>query len=97
MWVVQGSRQAQILQEEAVRQMEIRRRMRAEVVPTQDGDVRRMLRQLEHPITLFGEREVRFLRQLLSQRFYWTSGLCCCTADGEESSAEEDTGRDGFG
>ncbi len=58
--MVQGSRQAQILQEEAVRQMEIRRRMRAEVVPTQDGDVRRMLRQLEHPVTLFGEREVWF-------------------------------------
>ena len=38
--------------------MEIRRRMRAELVPTQDGDVRKMLRQLEHPITLFGEREV---------------------------------------
>lgn len=56
--MVQGSRHAQILQEEAVRQMEIRRRMRAEVVPTQDADVRKMLRQLEHPITLFGEREV---------------------------------------
>ncbi|CAL8460668.1 g198 [Coccomyxa elongata] len=66
----EGSRQAQILQEEAVRQMEIRRRMRAEVVPTQDGDVRRMLRQLEHPITLFGEREMERrarLRKILAE------------------------------
>ena len=56
---MQASRDAQILQEDAVRQMELRRRMRAEVVPTQDADVRSTLRLLKEPVTLFGEREVR--------------------------------------
>lgn len=58
---MQASRHAQILQEEAVRQMELRRRMRAAVVPTQDAEVRRTLRLLKEPVTLFGEREVRRL------------------------------------
>ena len=56
--MVQGSRHAQILQEEAVRQVETRRRMRQTVVPVIDADVRSTLRQLGEPITLFGEREV---------------------------------------
>lgn len=32
--------------------------MRSLVVPTSDSEVRQLLRQLEEPITLFGEREV---------------------------------------
>ena len=48
-------------QQELVREIELRRRMKATVVPTNDHEVRRMLRQLGEPITLFGEREVRTL------------------------------------
>lgn len=43
--------------------------MRQTVVPTDDGKVRQLLRQLGEPITLFGEREVR-VAQL--------SGPCVC-------------------
>ncbi|EIE25482.1 WD40 repeat-like protein [Coccomyxa subellipsoidea C-169] len=67
---MQASRHAQILQEEAVRQMELRRRMRAAVVPTQDAEVRRTLRLLKEPVTLFGEREMERrdrLRKLLAE------------------------------
>lgn len=46
-------------QQELMREIELRRKMKATVVPTADGEVRRMLRQLGEPITLFGEREVR--------------------------------------
>ena len=56
---MQGSRHAQILQEEALRQVDLRRRMRATVVPTGDADVRRVLRQLGEPVTLFGEQQAR--------------------------------------
>lgn len=42
-----------------MREIELRRKMKATVVPTADSEVRRMLRQLGEPITLFGEREVR--------------------------------------
>jgi len=55
----QASQQAKILQEEALRVAEVRRRIRATMVPTADADVRRLLRQVEQPVTLFGEREVR--------------------------------------
>ncbi len=55
----QGSQHAKILQEEALRQAEQRRRIRATMAPTADADVRRVLRQIGHPVTLFGEREVR--------------------------------------
>lgn len=39
-------------------EVELRRRMKAIVVPTSDVEVRRMLRKLAAPVTLFGEREV---------------------------------------
>lgn len=45
-------------QQEIVQELELRRRMKAVVVPTNDGEVRRLLRELGEPITLFGEREV---------------------------------------
>ncbi len=45
-------------QEELMKEIELRRKMKATVVPTNDQEVRRMLRQLREPITLFGEREV---------------------------------------
>ncbi|PRW05847.1 U4 U6 small nuclear ribonucleo PRP4 [Chlorella sorokiniana] len=56
-------------QQELMREIELRRKMKATVVPTNDGDVRRMLRQLGEPITLFGEREMERrdrLRKLLA-------------------------------
>ncbi|KAI3428827.1 hypothetical protein D9Q98_007644 [Chlorella vulgaris] len=45
-------------QQELMKEIELRRKMKATVVPTNDSDVRRMLRQLKEPITLFGEREM---------------------------------------
>ncbi|EFN58103.1 hypothetical protein CHLNCDRAFT_20357 [Chlorella variabilis] len=45
-------------QEELMKEIELRRKMKATVVPTNDQEVRRMLRQLREPITLFGEREM---------------------------------------
>ena len=72
MCALQGSRHAQILQEEALRQVDLRRRMRATVVPTGDADVRRLLRQLGEPVTLFGEQQVRAPVPCL-QHFPWAS------------------------
>lgn len=56
-------------QQELMEQVELRRKMAATVVPTSDADVRRLLRQLGEPITLFGEREMERrdrLRKLLA-------------------------------
>lgn len=47
-------------QQELMKEIELRRKMKATVVPTNDADVRRQLRQLREPVTLFGEREVRW-------------------------------------
>lgn len=45
-------------QDKLLREFELRRRIRATVVPTDDLKVRTMLRALGEPITLFGEKEV---------------------------------------
>ena len=55
----QSTRREMELHEMKVREFELKRKMKATVVPTDDGKVREMLRQLGEPITLFGEREVR--------------------------------------
>lgn len=57
----QGSRRVTETQEEAIRKLEMQRRLKHTVVPTADADVRSMLRQLGEPATLFGEREVSIL------------------------------------
>ena len=57
----QGSRHQQMIQEEELRRVDLRRRMRATVVPTSDAEVRRLLRQLGEPVTLFGEQQVLIL------------------------------------
>lgn len=41
-----------------LQEFELRRKIRQVVVPTDDGKVRQLLRQLGEPITLFGEKEV---------------------------------------
>jgi U4/U6 small nuclear ribonucleoprotein PRP4 len=46
-------------QEKLLREFELKRKIRSTVVPTDDGKVRTLLRQLAEPVTLFGEREVR--------------------------------------
>ena len=46
-------------QQAKIEAMELRRTMKSIVVPVIDGDVRKLLRQLQEPITLFGEKEVR--------------------------------------
>ncbi len=61
---MQAAQHAQMLQEEAIKQVELRRRMRATAVPVIDTDVRATLRQLGEPVTLFGEQQV-YPRQLL--------------------------------
>ncbi|QDZ18106.1 U4/U6 small nuclear ribonucleoprotein PRP4-like protein [Chloropicon primus] len=45
-------------QEELIKEFELKRRSKSIVVPTNDGQVRQLLRSLGEPITLFGEREV---------------------------------------
>ena len=56
---LQESSHAKMLQEEALKEMEARRRMRATIVPTGVDAVKRVLRSLGEPVTLFGERPVR--------------------------------------
>jgi pre-mRNA processing factor 4 (PRP4) like len=53
-----ASREAADRQARLIAQVEERRRLRATVVPTAVDEVKQLLRQLEQPITLFGEREV---------------------------------------
>lgn len=55
---LQASAEQARKQQELMREIELRRKMKATVVPTNDADVRRLLRQLGEPVTLFGEREV---------------------------------------
>ncbi len=47
-----------MLQEEALKEMEARRRMRATIVPTIVEAVKQVLRSMGEPVTLFGERPV---------------------------------------
>ena len=61
--LLQASAEHMRKQQELMREIELRRRMKATVVPTNDQEVRRMLRQLREPVTLFGEREVSRARQ----------------------------------
>lgn len=46
------------LHDKVVKDLELKRKIRQVVVPTDDGKVRQLLRQLGEPITLFGEREM---------------------------------------
>ena len=41
-----------------MRQIELKRKMKTTVVPTDDGEVRQLLRHLGQPVTLYGERQV---------------------------------------
>ena len=50
-----GSEQTRERQEELLRQLENKRRQRAVAVTTDDKEVRKQLRALGEPITLFGE------------------------------------------
>lgn len=56
--MAQASAAVMSKQQEIMQELELRRRMKTVVVPTNDGEVRRLLRELGEPITLFGEREV---------------------------------------
>jgi U4/U6 small nuclear ribonucleoprotein PRP4 len=47
------------IHEAKVKEFELKRKMKATVVPTDDLKVRQMLRQMGEPITFFGEKEVR--------------------------------------
>ncbi|GIL66866.1 hypothetical protein Vafri_20334 [Volvox africanus] len=54
-----------------LREFELRRKIRQVVVPTDDGKVRQLLRQLGEPVTLFGEREMERrerLKRIIAQR-----------------------------
>eukprot|EP00955_Chlamydomonas_euryale_P092908 364743-Chlamydomonas_euryale.AAC.107 len=55
---VQSTRREMEVHAAKVADFELKRKMKSMVVPTDDGKVRQLLRQLEHPITLFGEKEV---------------------------------------
>jgi U4/U6 small nuclear ribonucleoprotein PRP4 len=54
----QTARRDAAQQDQVLREFELRRAARQVVVPTDDGRVRAMLRQLQLPVTLFGEREI---------------------------------------
>lgn len=56
---LQSARREREEQEKMLAEFELRRKIRATLVPTDDGKVREMLRQIGEPVTLFGEREVR--------------------------------------
>lgn len=65
-----ASKEAQARQERLIAHVEERRRLRATVVPTDVGEVKALLRQLEQPVTLFGEKEMERrdrLRKLCAQ------------------------------
>jgi U4/U6 small nuclear ribonucleoprotein PRP4 len=53
----ESTRREMELHASKVQDFELRRKMKGVVVPTDDGKVRVMLRQLELPITMFGEKE----------------------------------------
>ena len=55
---LQASRAQLMEQQEKVEAFELRRRMKSIVVPVLDDDVRKLLRRMNQPITLFGEREM---------------------------------------
>lgn len=55
---LQGGNQQRAEDLEKIRQLELKRAMKNIVVPVIDAEVRALLRQLDEPITLFGEREV---------------------------------------
>ena len=57
-WGPQSSIREKEAQEALLRDFELKRKIKSTVVPTDDGKVRQMLRQLGEPITLFGEKEV---------------------------------------
>lgn len=78
--VLQGSRHQQMIQEEELRRVDLRRRMRATVVPTSDAEVRRLLRQLGEPVTFFGEQQASACPQsaapALGRLFIISSFMC---------------------
>ena len=77
-------------QEELIRELELKRRSKTIVVPTNDGEVRKQLRSLGEPITLFGERELERRERL---RFILTGldaeGKGLVTEVEEEEEEEE--------
>lgn len=56
--VSEESRKAQERKEQLVQKLLLQRRANALAIPTKDSAVRQRLRSLQHPITLFGEREM---------------------------------------
>ena len=55
---MQASKAQLMEQQEKVQAFELRRKMRSIAVPVLDADVRKLLRRMKEPITLFGEREM---------------------------------------
>lgn len=76
-------------QQELVAQMELRRKMRSLVVPTSDSEVRQLLRQLEEPITLFGEREMERRERLRKMLATMDEGRAAALAASNEVAMEE--------
>lgn len=68
---VQSSAAEMSKQQRLMDELELRRRMKAVVVPTDDAEVRRLLRAEGEPITLFGEREVSDMERR------WACSRCC--------------------
>lgn len=72
--------------------LEQRKRMRAAAVPTDDAQVRKMLREMAHPITLFSERQPERRERL---KFQIALKMGRVTVDGEKIVGVD--GEDGEG
>ena len=79
---MQASIQAQLQQQAILEQMELRRRARTMVVPTDDAQVRQMLRGMGKPITLFGEGKVSSSVTSAAQKCTVTSQAAVCSQSG---------------
>ncbi|GFR45922.1 hypothetical protein Agub_g7380 [Astrephomene gubernaculifera] len=76
-----------------LKEFELRRKIRQVVVPTDDGKVRQLLRQLGEPVTMFGEREMERrerLKRLIAQRGEGEVELELQLPGGEQQLLEEE-------
>jgi hypothetical protein len=76
----EASRKEQAAQERLIQELELKQKMKAVVVPTDDKRVRAMLRQLGEPVTLFGERELERRERCVGDQTRTRSGGCVCAA-----------------
>jgi hypothetical protein len=75
---LQASNRERLEQEKKIKEYELKKKAATVVVPTDDGRVRQMLRQLNEPITVFGEREVGAMQPHASCMDACHASSCAC-------------------